>query len=69
MESAVEAGKLSATAMAGTVIMLAIAGLLEGIGRQTITDDVSRYLIGSLMILGWVIYFYLWPARRDRHGQ
>lgn len=69
MESAVEAGKLSATAMAGTVIMLAIAGLLEGIGRQTITDDLSRYAIGTLMILGWTIYFYLWPARKARDGQ
>src|SRR5687767_782856 len=69
MESAVRAGKLSATAMAGTVIMLAIAGLLEGIGRQTITDDLSRYLIGSLMLLGWVIYFYLWPARKASHGE
>lgn len=69
MESAVEAGKLSATAMAGTVIMLAVAGLLEGIGRQTIADDLSRYLIGSLMLLGWVIYFYLWPARNARHGK
>ena len=68
MESAVGAGKLSATAMAGTVIMLAVAGLLEGIGRQTITDDLSRYLIGSLMIVGWVIYFYLWPARNARDG-
>lgn len=69
MESAVEAGKLSATAMAGTVIMLAVAGLLEGIGRQTITDDLSRYLIGSLMFLGWLLYFYLWPARNDQNGQ
>ena len=69
MESAIQAGRLSATAMAGTVIMLAIAGLLEGIGRQTITDDVSRYLIGTLMIVGWVIYFYLWPARNDRHAE
>ena len=67
-ESAVQAGKLSATAMAGTIIMLAIAGLLEGIGRQTITDDLSRYLIGALMIVGWVIYFYLWPARKTQHG-
>ena len=55
--------------MAGTVIMLAIAGLLEGIGRQTITDDLSRYLIGSLMIVGWVTYFYLWPARNSRNGE
>jgi len=64
LESAVRSGKLAATAMAGTVIMLAVAGLLEGIGRQTITADVSRYLIGSLMLAGWLIYFYLWPTRK-----
>ena len=69
MDSAVQAGKLSATAMAGTVIMLAIAGLLEGIGRQTITDDLSRYLIGALMLSGWFIYFYLWPARKVQDGE
>lgn len=66
MESAVRSGKLAATAMAGTVIMLAVAGLLEGIGRQTITSDLNRYLIGSLMLAGWLTYFYLWPARGAR---
>jgi uncharacterized membrane protein SpoIIM required for sporulation len=69
MESAVRAGKLAATAMAGTVIMLAVAGLLEGIGRQTVTDDLSRYLIGALMLAGWLTYFYLWPARTSRDGE
>jgi len=69
MESAVQSGKLAATAMAGTVIMLAVAGLLEGIGRQTITADMSRYLIGSLMLAGWLIYFYLWPTRRTVGGK
>jgi uncharacterized membrane protein SpoIIM required for sporulation len=34
----------AAVAMGGTVIMLAVAGLLEGIGRQTITDDGMRCL-------------------------
>lgn len=69
MESAVRSGKLAATAMAGTVIMLAVAGLLEGIGRQTITSDLNRYLIGSLMLAGWLTYFYLWPARAGRDGE
>jgi uncharacterized membrane protein SpoIIM required for sporulation len=62
-ESAVKAGRSAAIAMAGTVIMLAVAGLLEGIGRQTVTDDVTRYLIGSAMLAGWLLYFYM-PRRR-----
>lgn len=61
--SAVEAGRTAAVAMGGTVIMLAVAGLLEGIGRQTVTNDGLRYLIGSAMLAGWLLYFYL-PRRR-----
>ncbi len=65
-DAAVEAGRIAATAMAGTVIMLAVAGLLEGIGRQTITNDGLRILIGSAMLVGWLAYFYAWPARKVR---
>lgn len=65
-EAAVRAGRPAALAMAGTVIMLAVAGLLEGIGRQTIVDDGSRYLIGAAMLAGWLAYFYL--PRRGRHA-
>ena len=63
-DAAVRAGKTGATAMAGTVVMLAVAGVLEGIGRQTITDDFSRYGIGLAMLAGWLLYFYL-PRSRD----
>jgi len=65
-EAAVRAGRPAALAMAGTVIMLAVAGLLEGIGRQTIIDDLSRYLIGAAMLAGWLAYFYM--PRRGRHA-
>ena len=65
-EAAVRAGRPAALAMAGTVIMLAVAGLLEGIGRQTVVDDLSRYLIGATMLLGWLVYFYM--PRGRRHG-
>ena len=65
-EAAVRAGRPAAIAMAGTVVMLAVAGLLEGIGRQTIVDDLSRYLIGAAMLAGWLAYFYM--PRRGRHG-
>jgi uncharacterized membrane protein SpoIIM required for sporulation len=53
-----EAGRLAATAMAGVVIMLAVAGLLEGFGRQLITSTPLRYAIAALSALGWGLYFY-----------
>jgi uncharacterized membrane protein SpoIIM required for sporulation len=64
-ESAVRAGRSAALAMAGTVVMLAVAGLLEGVGRQTIVDDTSRYLIGAVMLAGWLAYFYMPRRKRD----
>jgi uncharacterized membrane protein SpoIIM required for sporulation len=69
MDSAVAAGRTAALAMAGTVIMLAVAGLLEGVGRQTINNDGMRALIGSAMLIGWLAYFYAWPARRRARGE
>lgn len=63
-EAAVRAGRSAAVAMAGTVIMLLIAGLLEGIGRQIVVDDAGRFAIGGTMLLGWLAYFYL-PRRDD----
>jgi uncharacterized membrane protein SpoIIM required for sporulation len=69
VDSAVEAGRLGATAMAGTVIMLAAAGLLEGVGRQTITSDGLRMLIGSTVLVAWLVYFYAWPNRRGLRGE
>jgi uncharacterized membrane protein SpoIIM required for sporulation len=64
-EAAVRAGRPAALAMAGTVVMLAVAGLLEGVGRQTIVDDSSRYLIGAIMLAGWLVYFYMPRRKRD----
>ena len=64
-DSAVQAGRTGATAMGGAVVMLAIAGLLEGIGRQIVLDDLSRYGIGLTMLLAWLLYFYL---PRSRNG-
>ncbi len=57
--AAVEAGRIAAVAMAGTVIMLAVAGVLEGIGRQTIVADLARFVVGGLMLAGWLAYFFL----------
>lgn len=64
MDAAVTAGRSAAIVMIGVVIMLAVAGLLEGIGRQVIRVDDLRLLIGGAMLAGWLVYFY-WPRRRD----
>ena len=49
--------------MAGVVVMLLVAGLLEGLGRQLVTSDALRYAIGLAMLALWCGYFYL-PRRR-----
>jgi uncharacterized membrane protein SpoIIM required for sporulation len=53
-----EAGRLAATVMVGVVIMLAVAGLLEGYGRQLIVQTSSRYGIAGATALAWALYFY-----------
>jgi len=64
IDAAVTAGREAAGVMGGAVIMLILAGLLEGIGRQTITSDAMRFSIGGAMLVGWLLYFYL-PRKRD----
>ncbi|MGT2468744.1 stage II sporulation protein M [Mesorhizobium atlanticum] len=66
MAAAARAGQVAATAMIGVTVMLLFAGLLEGIGRQTITSDLARYSIGGGMLAFWICYFYLF--RMVRHG-
>ena len=65
LSSATASGRTAATAMAGVVIMLFAAGLLEGVGRQTITNDLARYAIGSGMLAMWCAFFYTPRRRRD----
>jgi len=62
LAAATAAGRSAGIAMAGVVIMMIVAGLLEGLGRQMITSDAARYAIGLGMLLFWCAYFYL-PRR------
>ncbi|HYE47674.1 MAG TPA: stage II sporulation protein M [Caulobacter sp.] len=59
LDAAAEAGRASGAVMAGVVIMLLLAGLLEGLGRQMITSDAVRYAIGIGSGVIWLAYFYL----------
>ncbi|MFM9977849.1 MAG: stage II sporulation protein M [Sphingomonadaceae bacterium] len=65
MAAARTAGRTAATAMTGVVIMLMVAGLLEGFARQLVTDLGLRFAIGGAMLAVWLTYFYL---LRPRHG-
>jgi uncharacterized membrane protein SpoIIM required for sporulation len=57
-----QAGKTSGKVMIGVIFMLLCAGLLEGFGRQLITDTGLRYGIGALMLMIWCIFYYV-PRR------
>lgn len=58
LTAAKQAGQRAGIAMIGVVVMLAIAGLLEGIGRQTINSDQTRLVIGGTMLVLWLVYYY-----------
>jgi len=58
LEAAAEAGRSAAIVMGGVVVMLFVAGLLEGFGRQLIADTGTRYGIGILTGILWATYFY-----------
>ena len=64
MAAAARAGRTAGIAMGGVIVMLLVAGLLEGFGRQLVTDDLARYAIGGAMLAGWLLYFYV-PRRQD----
>jgi uncharacterized membrane protein SpoIIM required for sporulation len=65
LEAAAAAGRSAGSVMAGVVVMLMIAGGLEGFGRQLIQNDYARYAIGGAMLTLWLCYFYLpRPKRR-----
>lgn len=59
LAAARRAGRTAATAMIGVIVMLMFAGLLEGFGRQLITDDWTRYAIATAMFVIWCAYFYI----------
>jgi uncharacterized membrane protein SpoIIM required for sporulation len=62
LDAVAKAGRSAGIAMAGVVIMLVVAGLLEGVGRQVIRNDTARWSIGVATLAIWCAYFYL-PRR------
>ena len=69
VDAASQAGRQGATLMIGVVIMLFVAGLLEGIGRQLLRDDLARYAIAVGTGLLWAAYLYAPRRRLWSHGR
>jgi uncharacterized membrane protein SpoIIM required for sporulation len=57
LDAAAEAGRRTATVMTGVVLMLIVAGLLEGFARQLIDSTALRLAVGGVMLAGWLAYF------------
>ena len=59
LASARAAGQKAATIAMGCVLMLIIAALLEGFGRQLINSDTVRYAVAASTLVVWLVYFYV----------
>lgn len=64
VDAATDAGRRAALVMIGVVVMLFVAGLLEGFGRQLIQNDVARLSIAGATAVIWGLYFY-YPRPRS----
>jgi uncharacterized membrane protein SpoIIM required for sporulation len=62
LDAAAHAGRRAALVMAGVIVMLFVAGLLEGFARQLVRQDLVRYAIALITGVFWLSYFYL-PRR------
>jgi len=60
LEAAAAAGRRTAQVMAGVVLMLIVAGLLEGFARQLIDNTAGRLILGGFMLVFWIGYFFVW---------
>jgi uncharacterized membrane protein SpoIIM required for sporulation len=68
LDAATEAGRTAGLAMGGVIVMLFFAGLLEGFGRQLITQTWARYAVAGATAVVWGLYFYA-PRREPRDGR
>jgi uncharacterized membrane protein SpoIIM required for sporulation len=66
LDAAAAAGKRAGALMGGVLVMLLCAGMLEGLGRQLIQDDIERYAIAGATAILWPAYLYLYRGPRAK---
>jgi uncharacterized membrane protein SpoIIM required for sporulation len=59
LAAAAASGRRAALVMAGVVLMLGVAGLLEGYARQLVENPLARGAIGGTMLAFWIAWFAL----------
>lgn len=68
MAAAAEAGRRASQVMAGVVLMLVVAAMLEGFARQLIDNTPGRLAVGGFMLVFWLAYFLGLGRRADGAG-
>ena len=66
LAAAAQAGQRAAQVMAGVVLMLVVAALLEGFARQLVDNTPGRLAIGGFMLAFWCAYFFAFARDRAR---
>ena len=66
LDAAAQAGRRTATVMIGVVLMLIVAGLLEGFARQLINATAPRLMLGGAMLVWWLGYFFIYRGKGAR---
>ena len=66
LDSAAEAGRRAAVVMAGVVLMLVVAAMLEGFARQLVNTMPGRFAIGGFMLAFWCAYFFAFRRNPER---
>jgi uncharacterized membrane protein SpoIIM required for sporulation len=61
-----ERGRPAAVIVIGAVLMLFVAGMVEGIFRQAVVDLHVRYAVASITALFWIWYFGFCGRAKDR---
>ena len=50
-------GRQAARIVLGAILMLLVAGLIEGVFRQTVLSVPIRYALAAISLVFWVVYF------------
>ena len=68
MEAVAIAGRRASQVMAGVVLMLVVAAMLEGFARQLIDSTPGRFTVGGFMLAFWLAYFFAYRGNRGGGG-
>ena len=63
LAAAADSGRRGAVVMAGVVLMMVVAGLLEAFPRQLVGGTENRFLIGGTMLALWLAYFFAYQPK------